>query len=195
MDSYISEHLGSIGKSLNSKEDKNETAAIEPVPMSQEAFPFNDNLYPTFVPKAAVEPVAIENGTSGDSMRAFVLKPEVWGIVGGRMKPYQNPTGEKEVEKLLEKNCFQDCGNQGENDGMGDLGGGEDGGNRKSNGWNKGDKGNLKDVSTMDLGMEINSFAQPLVDTRWKPVGGKAVGEPARMRQPCSSGGYSSHLI
>ena len=78
---------------------------------------------------------------------------------------------------------------------MGDLGGGENGGNRMSNGWNKGDKVNLKDVSTMDLGTEIISFAQPLVDTGWKPVAGETAGEPARTRQPCSSGAYSSHLI
>ena len=47
----------------------------------------------------------------------------------------------------------------------------------------------------MDLGTEMDSFAQALVDTGWKPVVGEAAVDPARTRQPCSSGGYSGHSI
>ena len=133
---------------ISPTQDNNEAAAIEPVPMSPEAFPSDDNLSPDFVPNAAVKPVAIENGTSGDSVREFVLKPEVWGIVGGCMKSYQNMTGEKKVDKWREKDGGQ---NEGEKE---------------------------KDVSTMDLGMEMNSFTQGLVDSGWKVDIGMVAGKP-----------------
>ena len=127
---------------------KTEIAAIKLAPVTKGAIPSNYDLSPIITPKAAAKPVPIETGTKGNFLRAFNLKPEVWGksLLNENMKSSSNMMGEKEGKWR-----------------------------EMINGINEGDKG--KGVSKRDLGMEMDSFAEALVDTGCKWDAGAATGE------------------
>ena len=111
--------------------------------------PYGHDLSVPGGPEAVSEPMAIESGACGVTLRAAGYELGVSRNAEEHLKAYRNITGEKEVEKWREK----------------------------GDGRIEGDVVYEQDVSTMDLGANTYSCAPDLVDPRWNLEAVEAAGE------------------